>query len=292
MAVILDEVLQYTNARGQLSDLGVNDVGIESIEGLGDVGSEVMQSRAPYADGTRYIGSTLDVRYVIVSFIIRGTDYADVQNRRRVFASTVNPRQGLGLLEYTSGGRTWEISAVPETVPFFPDGDANRGNRWQRGSVTFVCPDPYWRDPHQESEPLQSYVGNFTLPFTLPFELGVSGSRTYLYNDGDVPAPVTIDIHGPTTNPQVINRTTGEYIRINRSIAEDEVLHIDTTSGQQRVEVRRGDEVEQAFGYLDPNGVLTEFTLELDENEIEHVADAGNANAIVIVRWQSRYAGI
>src|SRR5699024_6768635 len=98
---------------------------------------------------------------------------------------------------------------------------------------------------------LQSYVGNFKLPTTFPIKLGVAGSRTELDNLGDVPSPVQIEVRGPTTNPQIHNRTTGKYIRIERSIARDEIMYINTEPGNKSIVIDRGNGVvEQAFGYL------------------------------------------
>ena len=286
------EILEFTNVRGNTVTFGGSPFGLVSVEGLGDVEADIQRQKAPYQDGSSFIVAELGDRHISMEFIIRGENYKEVRELRRLLSMSVSPKLGLGTLKYISGdGDVKEIEAVAESVPVFPDMEA-RGERWQRGIINFIAPNPYWRDLNQTSKPLQSYVGNFKLPMTFPFMLGVSGSRTELYNEGDVPASVQIEIHGPTTNPQVINRTTGEYIRINRAIAEDEVLHIDTTSGRQRVEIKRGNETIPAFGFLDHNGTLTDFKLDLGENEIEHVADAGNRNALVTITWQSMYVGI
>lgn len=45
-----------------------------------------------------------------------------------------------------------------------------------------------------------------------------------------------------------------------------------------------------AFGYLDHASTL--LYLNLFENEIEHVADAGNCHAQVIIRWQTEYVAL
>lgn len=262
---------------------------IESLTGIGEVDVDIQSQQSPYQDGDNYIDTLLQPRFINLEGSITKTAFKDIKEYRKAILMVCNPKLGIGKITLELDGDTKEIEGVLDGSPVFPE----RGQTpFQKFMITWKCPDPYWRDLNQVSKPLQSYVGNFTLPFTLPFELGVSGSRTVLHNDGDVPAPVTIDIHGPTTNPQVINRTTGEYIRINRSIAEDEILHINTASGMQRVEIQRGESIEQGFGYLDHNGVLTDFMLEIGMNEIEHIADAGNANAVVAVSWQSRYVGM
>lgn len=285
------EEIEFINSRGVSVLFDGNPYGLVSIEGLGDVESEAQSQKAPYIDGVDYIESVFEPRYLPTEILIRGKDYSEVASLRRDLSSILNPKLGLGELHYRSpGGREYIIPAVGESVPVYPDLEA-RGELWQRGLVTFMAPNPYWRSPNETAKPLVAYVGNFKLPMTFPFMLGTSGSKTTLYNDGDVPAPVRIEMHGPTTNPQIFNRTTGEYIRINRTIAQGEVMHINTESGRQRITVTDEEGKEtSAFGYLDHNSDL--FYLELGENIIEHVADAGNRHAEVIVRWDSMFVGV
>lgn len=279
--------LTYENGRGEQIKFYLSPFLIESLTGIGEVDADIQSQQSPYQDGDNYIDTLLQPRFIELEGSITERNFGSIREMRRYILRVCNPKLGLGKITLELDGDKKEILGVLDGSPVLPE---RARDIWQKFMITWKCPDPYWHNPNQTSKPLQSYVGNFTLPFTLPFELGVSGSRTVLHNDGDVPAPVTIDIHGPTTNPQVINRTTGEYIRINRSIADDEILHVNTASGQQRVEIRRGDSVEQGFGYLDHESEM--FSLEIGENEIEHIADAGNANATVVVNWQSRYTGM
>ena len=261
-----------------------------SFDGYGEIAADIQTQSAPHQDGSMYIDSLLEERPLNITFNILADDSLDLSAKRRFISSVFNPKNGLGILRHEKNGIIYEIDAIAESVPQYPSGTDNRGLTHQRVVVNLIAPNPYWRSLHQESKPLHSYVGNFKLPMTFPFMLGTSGSKTTLYNDGDATAPIEIEIHGPTTNPQIFNRTTGESLRINRTISEGEILYIDTTPGQKRVEILSGGVYVQAFGFLDHDSTL--FQLDFGENEIEHVADAGNRHAQVIVRWQSRYVGI
>lgn len=264
---------------------------LESFDGFGDVGADTQTQSAPYQDGSMYIDSLLEERAPTIVFNILADDVKELSFKKRIVSRVFNPKNGLGLLKYERSGSVYEINAVADGVPQFPSGQGNRGMTHQKVTVDLICPNPYWRSPNETTKPLVAYTGGFTLPFTLPFTLGTAGSKTTVYNDGDVPAPVRIEIHGPTTNPQIFNRTTGEYLRINRTIAQGEVMHINTESGRQRITITDEDgEESSAFGYLDHDSDL--FYLELGENVIEHVADAGNRHAEVIVRWDSMFVGV
>lgn len=259
------------------------------MEGFGDVEAHIQVQESPYQDGFTPVDSTLKERAINLEIAIQSKDWQNISKLKRLLSSVFNPKLK-GTFYYFNGERSFEITGYPEHVPSFPDGSSNQTSTFQRITIDILCPNPYWQDPNQTSKPLQAYVGNFTLPFTLPFELGVSGSRTTLYNTGDIPAPVRIDIQGPVSNPQITNKTNGQWLRVNRSIAADEILHIDTTQGQKRVEIYRGSHVYPAFGYLDHDSDWIQ--LEVGENEIEHIADAGDRKSLVAVTWNSMYVGV
>lgn len=279
--------LTYENARGEEIVFYLSPLIIESLEGIGEVDADIQGQNAPFQDGDSYIDTLLQPRFIDLEGSILKTDLKEMKQYRRHILRVCNPKLGLGKITLELDGDTKEIMGALDGSPVFPE--RGRGV-WQSFAITWKCPNPYWRNPNETIKPLVAYVGNFKLPTKFPFMLGTSGSKTYLYNDGDVPAPVRIEIHGPTTNPQIHNRTTGEFIRINRSIAEGEIMYINTESGRQRVEIERDGQLESMFGYLDHDSDL--FYLELGENEIEHVADAGNRHAEVIVRWDDMFSGI
>lgn len=280
--------LTYKNPRGDEIEFYLSPFLIESLEGIGEVDASNQDQSSPYQDGSTYIDTILEPRFIDMEGSITNRDFKTITKLRRRILNVCNPKLGMGEITLELDGSVQKISAIPEGTPTFPE----RGqNPWQDFQITWICPNPYWRSPNETTKPLVAYTGGFTLPFTLPFTLGTAGSKTTVYNDGDVPAPVRIEIHGPTTNPQIFNRTTGEYLRINRTIAQGEVMHINTESGRQRITITDEDgEESSAFGYLDHDSDL--FYLELGENIIEHVADAGNRHAEVIVRWDSMFVGV
>lgn len=283
-------ILTFINSKGDSIDL-TNDYPykLTLFEGTGGTSVNNQTQSSPYQDGAEYIDSLLEPRDLHVEFVIARSGQGEIEKMRQTVNKLFNPKLGIGTLRYNYSGIK-EIKVIIDAGPSFPVGNDNKAEGMQRVLVDFIAPDPYWRSPNDTSKPLQAYVGNFTLPFTLPFELGTSGSRTTLYNEGDVPAPIRIDIQGPVTNPQIINNTTGAWLRVNRSITADEILHIDTTEGRKRVEIYRGNNVYQAFGYLDHDSAW--LTLEIGENIIEHIADAGDRNSLVAVTWNSQFVGI
>lgn len=280
----------FTNARQESIELGYHTPYlINKIEGLGQVDADMGMVSAPYQDGQIFIDTKLSPREINIEGTFRKLTSPELYNNRKQMQRLINPKLGLGTLQYEHEGVLKQIDAVADGTPVFPDKDTDMFQRFQ---VDFICPNPYWRDLNQVSRALRAYEGKFTLPFTLPFRLGKQGDRTTLTNDGDVPAPVQIDLQGPVTNPKITNETTGEFIQINGSIAADEVLHIDTTPNMKRIEVYKGDFVRSIFGRFAYEQGASFWKLEIGKNDISYVADEGNNKAIVAVSWRNMYSGI
>lgn len=279
--------LTFENARGEKIVFYLSPLLISSLTGIGEVDAELQSLKSPYQDGDLHIDTILQPRHIDMEGTITVTGLTEIKKYREQIMRVCNPKLGLGKITLELDGDKKEIYGIPDGVPSFPE----RGREpFQKFMITWKCPDPYWRDPQQISRALRSYQGRFRLPTTFPIEFGIEGDTTILWNEGNVNTPVTIDIQGPVTNPQIINKTVGQYIRINRSLSENEVLHINT-GNPKRVEIYRdGKTIENAMGYLDHHSDFWE--LAVGPNEIQYIADAGNADAIVAVAWHNRYVGM
>lgn len=280
--------LTYENARGESIVFYLSPLLIESLTGVGEVDSNLQSQTAPYQDGDTYIDTILQPRFIDLEGSITKTDFKEIKQYRKEILRVCNPKLGLGRITFELDGDLKVIDGTLDGTPVFPE----RGQQpFQKFMITWKCPDPYWKDPQEVSRALRAYEGKFSFPFKFPVQFGISGDTTMLFNEGDTEAPVTIDIQGPVTNPQVINKTTGQYIRINRSLSADEVLHIDTNDQNKRVEIyRNGETIEKAIGYLDHHSDF--WKLDVGANEVQYIADAGDANAIVAIAWRNHYVGV
>ncbi|WP_117168877.1 phage tail family protein [Paraliobacillus sediminis] len=282
--------LIYTNQRGKSITFGYSPPFIlSSFEGLGGVEADVQRQKSPYQDGSTHADTLLDDRAIPLTFSILANSKSELNDYRRMLSAVCNPKLR-GELQYRDGDIRRIIDVELETSPFFPSGDS-RGSGFQDGTIDLIALYPYWRDPQEVSRALRAYTGKFHFPFSFPVSFGISGDATIITNDGDIEAPVTIDIQGPITNPRITNKTTGQFIKINRSLSSDEILHIDTSDNNKRVEIYRdGYPIQKAIGFLDSDSDF--WKLDEGENEIEHVADSGTRNAIVSIAWHNYFVGI
>lgn len=260
---------------------------LSNIEGLGDVDADVQTQKSPFQDGETQLDTNLDPRYIAmeVSIVEKNID-----EYRRYLSSIMNPKFN-GILRYEDDLIIREIVCVNEHVPIF----TNKTKSSHKVKVSLVCPNPYWQDAMDSIDEMAVFVGKFEFPLEIPhdtgMEFGDQGEIITIENPGDAETPVVIEFNGPAVNPKVTNLTTGEYILVNRTIAEEQKLIIDTEFGVKKVEIH--DEnglVENAFHWIDLGSSF--WQLQQNDNEIEYEADVGMNDARVIITRKNRYVGV
>ena len=280
----------YTNSRGQSVELKSSaPFLLESIGGLGDVDADIQTQKAPFQDGSTYIDSVLQERAISLEIAIIASDKPTLLQQRQYLASVFNPKLGPGTLRYENGETIREIEAVPDGVPVFPSGRENRGPIFQKALINLICPNPYWKSTEITEEP--TFEPLFQFPFEGVFEIGIQRDKRIIVNDGDAPAPLQIEFHGPAINPVIMNKTTGEFIKVNQTLQEGEVMKIDTTPGKKSVYFVQTDGSERnVFNWIDLNSTF--FQLVVGENEIEYSADSDIQGAIVNIRYNKLYNAV
>lgn len=264
-----------------------------SINGLGDVEADNQSQKAPYQDGSTHIRSSLKERPIDIQFLIRETDYKQVSQRRSEIASITNPKLGLGLIRYENDFCKREIYAVAEGVPAYPD-KGNRGAKWQKGMISFNCPNPYWLSENDQVDELAVYEGGLTFPLTLStmFSRQSENKSKIVTNEGDVEAPLLVTFTGPATAPiRISNETTGEFIEVNQDLLSGEKLVINTEFGKKKVMKvdGQGNEIN-AFHYI--NLQSTFFQLIQGNNLLSYSTGADYERAPVVITWRNRYVGV
>lgn len=281
------EKLTYTNTRGESITFDGPPFYLVSVNGLGDVGASVQRQKAPYQDGSTRIGSTLDERAVSIEFLIVGDSYSDISEGRIHLSRVLNPKLDEGVLRYENGHVVREINASAESVPFFPDGSGNRITSMQKGLVTLVASNPYWRSTGINEEP--AFEALFEFPFEGEFEMGNQRDQRIIVNDGDAPSPIKVEFFGPALNPKIINNTTGEFIRIKQELFEGERMMIDTSNASVYFVDALGSE-RNVFPWIDISSTF--FELQIGENDIEYTADSDIQGTIVNISYSELYTAV
>ncbi|RDE19260.1 phage tail family protein [Parageobacillus thermoglucosidasius] len=282
----------FTNARGQSVELKSSaPFLLQSIDGLGDVDADIQMQKAPFQDGSTYIDSVLQERAISIEIAILTRDTTTLLQQRQYLASVFNPKLGPGKLRYEDNGIVREIEAIPDNVPAFPSGKENRLPKLQKALVNLLCPEPFWLDEFSTSEKMSYILGGLSFPLRLGTTFAQRGFKKILHNQGDVSTPVTIEFYGPATNPVVWNRTTNEFIKVNRTLAETDKLVITTDFGNKGVVIENADGSKtNVFNWIDLESTF--WQLVPGENIIEFGSDSDSTKSRVVVSYKNRYLSV
>jgi hypothetical protein len=269
----------------------------EKISGTGAEDAQLITASPAAQDGTLYQGLYLSDREITLTIHIGGGTRAEMyENRQALIAllsTTYSAKGTLGRFEYTNDYGTWWLPALCKRGPQNFDRVAN----WQKSvQLVFYCPSPYWRSVDTDGDYMAYQGGGFEFPLEISseeggVEFGQQGYKSTLYNYGDSPAPLTITITGPATQPQITKTNTGEYLRIKRSLAAGDILTINTEPGSRSVVIDRESGVqENAFGYVDMSSTFLQ--LSPGENPLEYNSGDDSQTGRITVRAYSWFGGV
>lgn len=283
-------LLKFTNSLGESITFRDNSSFIVSqISGLGDVGADIQLQQAPFQDGATFIESVLEPRPISFTVTITGNGDTDISEKRSQLARVFNPKIGPGLLEYKYGNVERKIYGSSEHVPFFPTGEDNRTSSHQIALIDLICPDPYWKSLRITEEP--AFEGLFQFPFEGEFQMGIQRDERIIINDGDAPAPIHVIFYGPAQTPTIANITTGEFIKINRALSENEKLIVDTSDENKSVYFENeNDERINVFHWIDLDSTF--FKLQVGENEISCLCATSNLSRDFEIYYHKLYTAV
>lgn len=157
-------------------------------------------------------------------------------------------------------------------------------------NVNLVCPDPYFKEI-LIGKTIATLIGGWKFKFKLPFRLKQKGeARKNIYNEGHVETPIDVIFKGPAVNPSIINRTTGEFIKVERTLSSDDILYITTEFGNKKVEIEHNGVRENAFHYIDLESTF--FQLQIGDNMIEYTTENQLEPQSVEIRYRNKYIGV
>lgn len=284
---LMDRIM-ITNKNGEHISLGnQGPYFLEIFDGVGDVPVTIESQKAPKQDGSTYIDNTLENRAIsIEGMIITKKDPDKVLEYRRKMQRVLNPKLGEVAIIYYYGEQVKEIKAIAESTPILPSGKGGKGLYYQRYLIQLLCHNPFWLDTYYESSEMSYLMGGLKFSLFLPTSFSNRGFKRKAINEGDVTTPVEIEFKGPATNPTVTNITTGEFIRVNRELGEEDILTVSTAFGRKYVKING----ENAFHYIDLDSVF--WQLLPGDNILSYQSNNDSIKTRVLVKWKNRYIGL
>lgn len=262
----------------------VNRYQIESFPLIGGESANRVITQAWNQHGNTFINAFMESfeGELIFALHTANKDAVEIEASRKAIIDILNPLNGTIQMKVTlNSGSTFNRDITFVDAPLFPVGFENRNPIFQKVQLIYEANNPFWYSDFEIVESFINEIPLFEFPFTMsPTDKVIFGSiipNQFAINDGQVEAPVTIQILNACVNPSIFNKTTGEYIKFKdlTMYYRDELL-IDTRFGQKKVTLNGYN----VFNKLDP--ASTFFNLAIGQNEIEFTQELGQPTSAKI----------
>ncbi len=267
---------------------------LEHVSGLGRPPIKVLTSRGVWQQGDTPERISLDARIVDLQFHIQGASRADLYAQREALMTALaSPRvfdgEKQGRLIYENDHGSWWCYAIPEET----NPEKRLQNWFLSAKLPFRCASPYWMTEDTHHATLQMGNGGLRLPFSFPIKLGTSSFSGTVINQGQVDAPLIIDIYGSGETPGIVNHTTGAQLTVSKPVALGETLRMNTDPNVLSVTLIAADGSQTpAHGYLSLDSALRAFVLRPGENQLEYLPSAPSTASRVQLAWQTRLEAV
>ncbi|MBA7475297.1 hypothetical protein ES707_10663 [subsurface metagenome] len=282
-------LISFTNGNGETFNIHGNYILSPNWSGFGEVPIKHQLTKAPYQDGRTYIDTVFEPRDLTIEFTIKGNNRQEVFDRRANVARHFNPKLGVGTLIWQQeNGTIYCIDCIPKT-PVFPSGDGQSYSH-QIVIIQFLAPNPFWYDPMQIEKILVGFSGGWSYPWSFPMSYGQVGTQLEVINTGNIDTPVMIYLYGEVVDPRIQNLTTEEEISIILTVADGDILIINTAFGEKAALILSGGEYNNAFEYVDPESIF--WKLKPGSNTLGYTVASEGENAQCRIYYYNRFSGV
>ena len=275
-------------------DMG-GDILLSHIEGLGITDVDIESTQAPLQDGSDIHGILLNDRTIRLQTTIRADDRQKLYELRRKILRVINPKtynskskkRGELLLFYTNDYKTYRIYAYIEDAVDFKDRFGNN----DKAEIIFTAHNPYLLDEENTKLVIKKFSGGLKFPLKLKTRFANVGYKRDYDNDSDADLPVKIKYFGPVTNPTVTNETTGEAIKVNKTLEVGDTLEINTEDGEQTVNIIKANgTIENVFHWIDLQN-RDFFKLIIGKNIISYSGDDESHSGSIEIEFSRKWVG-
>ena len=283
------EYLSFINANDEEFNITPPNYLLTNAGCFGLAPLTVQMSKAPYQDGKTLIDNIYDEREFDIEFTIFASDRQTLFDRRLNVISKFSPDLGLGKLSWQQvDGSTYYLDCLVKKI-LFPQGAA-QGTKHQKVLMRMVAPNPFWYDPTQVEQIMIGFSGGFSFPFSFPINFGTVGTEIEAINSGTVDTPIMIYLYGEIVDPVITNDTTDESITIVQTIADGDILIINTAFGEKASMILSGGEYTNAFEYIDPDSIF--WKLQPGSNTLSYTVTSEGENAQCRIYYYNRFGGL
>jgi len=259
--------ITITNLYGDkiVLDDGTNGFKLLRTGDLGGVEVDNVTEKGYLQRGTTVTQKTISSKLLSFTFaVIRDTrlNFKEAMEKvTRFFEPEYNGADDLSKfnIEYYNSDYNSEPKAIMAYLrqgPTMRDESGEHTPTFQRMLVTFLAPQPGWKDILNSTLSLTTFINGLIYPIDITdsFVFGeiTEGGVDVIY-DGDISTSVIIEFQGPATNPEIINSTTGQSLKLLTTLTSAQSVRIDTDYENPEVKIIEAGVETNGFEFIDPN---------------------------------------
>lgn len=242
--------LKIENTIGQIVEL-THDLGnyaIIGISGLTPPPTNINTATSGIIDGTFFNSARVGQRNIVITIVLRG----DIEgNRQRLYQ--IFPRKTPCTIYFANKNRNVKIQGYVETL----EGDLFV--QQEQMQISIICPRPYFEDLNYVYGEISKTLKLFEFPFSIstpiPFSEALDAPLGTIVNNGDVETglEMKVIVTGAVTGLTIYNTTTQKFFGLNYNFQAQDLVTINTISGQLSVSLTRGVTVTNLLNYVTVN---------------------------------------
>jgi phage-related protein len=288
------ETLTYTNSLGESLVFSHASVYCsQTVEGISDVRNTIYSINSMGQDGDTFVANRLESRDIDISGFIKERDPDKLRAHRRKLARILNPQMS-AILTYQYGSFTRVISCRSVNAPVITK---PAGSIYTGFSVQLVCLNPFWREVAEKRDDIAAWIGSLEFPVDIPeggMQIGYRQPSLIVnvYNGGDVQTGIRIEFQalGDVTDPIITNVDSQEFIRLNITLQDGDVLTLSTGYSDKWAKLYRDGVTTDALRYVDVDSTFLQ--LAPGDNLIRYDAEQGLSNLEVSIFHNNLYLGV
>lgn len=220
-------------------------------------------------DGAKVSNIKMPDREITATLYIRG----NVETNRRAIHQLCRVRSVMRLHFMTDGGAKY-IDGYVKSI------DSNRFSNIVEMDITFTCPDPYFKAETGVIVDMSRTYGAFYFPFGMNRVMGVQDLlRTATINsvsENETGIIIRVTFLASASSLRITNADTGEYLTINYSFSNGDILEINTIDGQKDVMLQHNDSIRSIIAYVADGSTF--FQLQAGDNRFNYVINNNPQN--------------
>ena len=258
---------------------------IKDIDGLYPADAKINTTKNANSDGSIFNSSYVDNKEITITMAINSPAEINRLELYRYFKA----KQAVKLY-YNNEARNVTITGYVKSMPiaYF--------DKKQVAQIVIICPDPFFAAVSEQVVEFTTINNLFEFPFTIetpiPFSEILIDQTKDIINGGDVETGgiFVLTARGQVVNPIVYNVETNEYFKLNHTMAEGDIITINTEKNHKMVIKESNGVVTNLVGSVTDGS--TWLTFYPSDNIYSMSADSLASNLDLTIKLIDKFEGV